>query len=70
MKVFNEKRAEFLRLVEPIIGEGFSDSQEKTVFIKKWREVVEGCEFCKTPMSYMGNEIEKNEQTSAKKQEY
>jgi len=52
MKDFNNQREEFLQLIKPIFEEDFLNSQNKILFLKKWRKIILNSEFCRQKFSY------------------
>ena len=61
MKSFQEKRAQFLLIAEPLIADYFSGTQSKTIFLENWRTLVGTSEFCDLALSYKLHELQKKE---------
>ncbi len=52
MKKFNQERDEFLEQIKPILEKEFYNSKNKSIFLKKWKEIVKSSAFCKLKFSY------------------
>ncbi len=55
---FSHKRKEFLDLIKPLFDKEFYGSQDKNVFLKKWKEIIKSNDFCKLKFSYKQCEYE------------
>ena len=53
---FNHKRKDFIKKINPLLEKYFYNLQNKSVFLEKWKEIVEASEFCKLKFSYKQNE--------------
>ncbi|MCK5726635.1 MAG: hypothetical protein KAH22_07405 [Thiotrichaceae bacterium] len=53
---FNHKRKEFIEKIKPLLEKNFYNLESKSIFLEKWKEIVEASEFCKLKFSYKESE--------------
>ena len=55
---FSHKRKEFIEHIKPLFDKEFYNSQDKSIFLKKWKEIIKVSDFCKQKISYKQHELE------------
>ncbi len=55
---FSIKRKEFLELIKPLFEETFYNTQSKSIFLERWKDIVKTNDFCKFKFSYKQCEYE------------
>ncbi len=56
MDDFNKKRKDFLQLIKPLFESEFLNSQNKSPFLTKWKQIINNSDFCKYKFSYKNSD--------------